>query len=173
MKKETYLDLLSRGFDEEWLRAVMENFVPKETGKYEILITDIENLDDDPRDGIFVERAFFDNDKDLSVIHYFFEGMGYVITEVATGNEVDSGTLNDGTFELVADHEGLDYDAWGVYECDAKGNIVEDDEDDESELSGVERALAYCDKLLELYDKNIEISDLEICHIIEILKGRE
>lgn len=43
----------------------------------------------------------------------------------------------------------------------------------ETDSSNIEKALAYCDTLLELYDKNIEISDLEICHIIEILKGRE
>lgn len=172
MKKETYLDLLGRGFDKEWLKAVMENFVPKETGRYEILITDIEHLDDDPRDGIFVERARFDNDRDLSVIHYFFEGMGYVITDVVSGEEFDSGTLNDGTFELVADYEGLDYDAWGIYECDNHGNIVEED-DDESELDDITRALEYCNKLLDLYDNNIEISDTDVCHIMEILKGRE
>lgn len=43
----------------------------------------------------------------------------------------------------------------------------------ETDSSNIERALAYCGELLELYDKNVEISDLEICHIIEILKGRE
>ena len=35
------------------------------------------------------------------------------------------------------------------------------------------RAIEYCEELIDKYDDNMEIDDLDICHIIEILKGRE
>lgn len=35
------------------------------------------------------------------------------------------------------------------------------------------KAIAYCEELIDKYDYNIEITDLDICHVIEILKGRE
>lgn len=37
----------------------------------------------------------------------------------------------------------------------------------------IERAISYCESLLDKYDNNYDIDDLDICHIIEILKGRE
>lgn len=37
----------------------------------------------------------------------------------------------------------------------------------------INKAINYCEKLIENYDNNMEINDLDICHIIEILKGRE
>ena len=37
----------------------------------------------------------------------------------------------------------------------------------------IQNAIDYCEELLEKYDNNIDIDDLDICHIIEILKGRE
>ena len=37
----------------------------------------------------------------------------------------------------------------------------------------LEKAEAYCEALLEQYDNNQEITDIDICHIIEILRGRE
>ena len=35
------------------------------------------------------------------------------------------------------------------------------------------RAIEYCEELIKKYDNNEGITDLDICHIIEILKGRE
>ena len=37
----------------------------------------------------------------------------------------------------------------------------------------IEKAITYCEELIDKYDDNMEIDDLNICHIIEILKGRE
>ncbi len=37
----------------------------------------------------------------------------------------------------------------------------------------IEKAIKYCDRLIENYDNNIDIDDIDICHLIEILKGRE
>jgi hypothetical protein len=41
------------------------------------------------------------------------------------------------------------------------------------EKNNVEKAIEFCRELIEKYDANEEIDDLDICHIIEILKGRE
>lgn len=37
----------------------------------------------------------------------------------------------------------------------------------------IEKAILKCEALMDLYDKNKDIDDIDICHIIEILKGRE
>lgn len=36
----------------------------------------------------------------------------------------------------------------------------------------VQSAIDYCYELIEGYDNNIDITDIEICQLIEILKGR-
>ena len=40
-------------------------------------------------------------------------------------------------------------------------------------MNNVERAIEYCEQLREMYDRNIDIDDVMIAHMIEILKGRE
>lgn len=37
----------------------------------------------------------------------------------------------------------------------------------------IEKAVAFCERLIDGYDRNREITDLDICHLIEMLKGRE
>lgn len=37
----------------------------------------------------------------------------------------------------------------------------------------IAKAIAYCEELIEIYDRNIDIDDIMISHLIEILKGRE
>lgn len=37
----------------------------------------------------------------------------------------------------------------------------------------VEKAIDYCNELIEKWDRNENISDIDICYLIEILKGRE
>ena len=39
--------------------------------------------------------------------------------------------------------------------------------------SYINKAIEYCEKLLENYDDGGDIDDIEVAHIIEILKGRE
>ena len=41
------------------------------------------------------------------------------------------------------------------------------------EKERIEKAIKWCEKLIEFLDNNNEITDIDICHIIEILKGRE
>ena len=37
----------------------------------------------------------------------------------------------------------------------------------------INKASSYVEDLIDLYDSNTEITDIDLCHIIEILKGRE
>ena len=37
----------------------------------------------------------------------------------------------------------------------------------------INKAISYVEYLIDLYDSNTEITDIDLCHIIEILKGRE
>lgn len=40
-------------------------------------------------------------------------------------------------------------------------------------MNNIDKAIEYCEKLIEKWDNNGEIDDFDICNIIEILKGRE
>lgn len=37
----------------------------------------------------------------------------------------------------------------------------------------IKKAIEYCEALIKKWDNNYEITDLDICHIIELLNGRE
>ena len=103
-------DKLERlGFDKEWLDNVYRYFTPRKNGKYEIVITDIDHLDDDPRNGILIEKTCFDNAEDLSVIHHFFEGCAYVMTVTETGEQIGEGILDESPFEECSGYETGDY----------------------------------------------------------------
>lgn len=36
----------------------------------------------------------------------------------------------------------------------------------------INKAIEYCEELLENYDNGVDIDDIDVAHIIEILKGR-
>ena len=36
----------------------------------------------------------------------------------------------------------------------------------------LQQAEAFCEALIEKYDENVEITDMDICELIEILRGR-
>lgn len=42
-----------------------------------------------------------------------------------------------------------------------------------SENNIIEKAIEYCRELIDKYDSNRDIDDIDISHLIEILKGRE
>jgi hypothetical protein len=111
--------LESLGFDKEWLDNVYKYFTPRKTGKYEIVITDIEHLDEDPRDGIPVEKTCFDTAEDLSVIHHFFEGNAYVLTIKETGEQIGEGIIDGAPFEECSYYETGEYEhhnwKWTTY----------------------------------------------------------
>lgn len=78
--------------------------------------------------------------------------------------------------ETVIEEESLDK----VQEMYKNGEIILTSEDfkgveitDFDATDDRERAIKYCERLIEKYDRNREINDMDICHIIEILKGRE
>lgn len=122
MRFDTRNKLEKLGFDPIWLDQVYTYFTPKKTGKYEMLITDIEHLDEDPRDGLFVEKTCFDNAGDLSVIHHFFEGNAYVLTVVETGEEIGVGIIDGAPFEECSYYETGDYNSpdwtWTIYDLE-------------------------------------------------------
>ena len=37
----------------------------------------------------------------------------------------------------------------------------------------IEKAIRECERLIDRYDRNIDIDDIDICHVMEILRGRE
>lgn len=120
MNVRTYYKLMKAGFEKDWLDDVKRNWTPKKAGKYEMLITYIEHLDDDPKDGIFVERTRFSDDKELSVIHHFFEGNAYIMTVVETGEQIGSGIIDGSPFEECEYYEYGDkatYDKWRWCDC--------------------------------------------------------
>lgn len=50
---------------------------------------------------------------------------------------------------------------WDVGDCEGKIDKC------------INKAISYVEDLIDLYDSNTEITDIDLCHIIEILKGRE
>ena len=89
------------GFDKDWLMVVKSEWKPKKRGAYDMLITDIQNLSDDPLYGTRIERTKFNNDYDLSLILKYFEGNAYVIVEVDSNKIISKGILDDGVFDIM------------------------------------------------------------------------
>lgn len=93
------------GFHKDWLDNVYKYFTPKKNGKYEMVITYIEDLGDDPKDGILIERTSFDNAAELSIIHFFFEGYAYVLTVAETGRQIGEGIIDGALFDECSEYE--------------------------------------------------------------------
>ena len=89
------------GFDKDWLTVVKNEWKPKKKGDYDMLITDIEDISDDPIYGVKIERTRFDNDYDLSLIHMYFEGNAYVIVEVDSNEIISKGILDYSVFDVM------------------------------------------------------------------------
>lgn len=106
MNLRTMKKLENLGFDSDWLLIIKNDWKPKKTGVFEMLITHIEDLDDNPAHGIFIERTKFDNAYDLSVIHHFFEGNAYVITDMRNGRRIGSGIIDYSPFEEMEEVTG-------------------------------------------------------------------
>ena len=93
------------GWDEEWLLNVKSNFHPKKRGKYQIKIYTIDDLNDRPEDGIWIDTTCFSDDVGLSIVHYFFEGQAYVLTLTETGEEIGRGIIDGAPFDEVELYE--------------------------------------------------------------------
>ena len=110
MDNKTMKKLLRLGFDKEWLEMVKTKFAPTEKGRFEIKIFDIEDLSDEPESGIFVEKTYFNTERDLSVIHFFFEGLAYVMTDNETEEEIGRGIIDGAPFDEIEEVIGERWD---------------------------------------------------------------
>ena len=93
------------GWDQDWLEDVKQNFHPKKTGKYQIKIYSIDDLSDEPEEGILLDSTCFSADLELSVVHHFFEGQAYVMTLTETGYEIGRGIIDGAPFDEVEEYE--------------------------------------------------------------------
>ena len=119
MNERAVSKLLKLGWERDWLLEVLRKFRPKKKGKYKIRITDLEDLSQDPETGIYLDTAFFDDEIDLSEIHYFFEGFAYVITVAETDEEVGRGIIDGAPFEELEEFEGVSW-TWQHDAVDAR-----------------------------------------------------
>lgn len=106
MTDEKMQELIEYGFNEEWLKNIKDNFKPEEEGKYQIAIYDCDTLDQEPDTGFFLFAFYFSNERDLSYIHRFFEGMFYTMKVVETDEELGRGIIDGSPFDEMAEHEG-------------------------------------------------------------------
>ena len=104
------------GFDKDWLTVIKNEWKPKKKGSYDMLITDIEDLSDDPIYGVKIERTRFDNDYDLSLIHMYFEGNAYVIVEVDSNEIISKGILDYSVFDIMHDWTQENWDMFSKEE---------------------------------------------------------
>ena len=118
MNIRTMRKLIKLDFVESWLREVKRNWKPKKIGKYEMLITYIAAIDDDPEKGIIIDRTRFDDDKELSVIHHFFEGLGYILTITETGEQIGQGIIDGSPFDECEAFESDIPWKWYTYTLD-------------------------------------------------------
>lgn len=116
MDIRTMRKLEKMGFNKDWLTVVKNEWKPKKRGQYDMLITDINDLSDDPIYGVKIERTRFDNDYDLSLIHMYFEGNAYVIVEVDSNEIISKGIIDDSVFDIMHDWTQENWDKYSVEE---------------------------------------------------------
>ena len=126
MNIKTMKKLEKMGYNKDWLMVVKSDFKPKKNGYYKIEITDIENLDDDPRYGVFIESTTFCNDFDLSEILRYFEGFAYVMTDMTTMQSMGSGIIDYNMFDYMADYTGNQWELFSDKELDAEKKVAQE-----------------------------------------------
>lgn len=105
MTNAKFNELITLGYDEAWLQNIQKCYKPKSSGTYVMYIFDCEDLDQEVETGLFIDKRFFDNERDLSVIHHFFEGMFYIMRETKTNEELGQGIIDGSPFEEMEIHE--------------------------------------------------------------------
>ena len=111
------------GFDKDWLFVVKSEWKPKKCGQYDMLITDIKDLSDDPLYGERIERTKFDNDYDLSLIHMYFEGNAYVIVDCDTNKIISKGIIDYSVFDVMHDYTQENWDMYSEEELKRERQI--------------------------------------------------
>lgn len=104
------------GFDKDWLTVIKNDWKPKKRGAYDMLITDIKDLADDPLYGERIERTCFDNDYDLSLIHMYFEGNAYVIVDCESNKIISKGIIDYSIFDIMHDWTQENWDMYSKEE---------------------------------------------------------
>ena len=96
------LEKLERlGWNSETLHYIHDNFAPKKSGKYKIQIYTMNYPEQRPEDGMLIETAYFDGEQELSLIHHFYQGNGYVLSFSKSEKKISSGILNGAPFGEV------------------------------------------------------------------------
>lgn len=116
MDLRTMRKLEKLGFDKDWLTVVKSEWKPKKRGQYDMLITYIDNLSDDPLYGKRIERTCFDNDYDLSLIHMYFEGNAYVIVDCDSNKIISKGIIDYSIFDVMHDWTQENWDMFSEEE---------------------------------------------------------
>ena len=106
MNVRTLRRLERLGFKKEWLDEVKNGWTARKIGRYEMKIYDIEELDQEIETGTWIETTRFSDEAELNEIHKFFEGMGYVMTDTSTGEEIGRGIIDGSPFDEVSQVEG-------------------------------------------------------------------
>ena len=104
------------GFDKDWLTVIKNEWKPKKRGAYDMLITDIKDLSDDPLYGERIERTKFDNDYDLSLILHYFEGNAYVIADCESNKIISKGIVDYSIFDIMHDWTQENWDMYSEEE---------------------------------------------------------
>ena len=123
MDLRTMIKLEKLGFDKDWLTVVKSEWKPKKHGQYDMLITYIKDLSDDPLYGERIERTKFDNDYDLSLIHMYFEGNAYVIVECDSNAIISKGIIDDSIFDIMHDWTQENWDMFSEDEIKRERQI--------------------------------------------------
>ena len=106
MNTRTMKRLERLGFPKLWLDEIKKGWKPRKLGRYEMKIYDIEDLDQEIETGVWIETTRFADQVELTKIHRFFEGMGYVMTDTSTGEEIGRGIIDGSPFDEVSQVEG-------------------------------------------------------------------
>lgn len=126
MNIRTMKKLEKLGYDKDWLTVIKQEWKPKKNGFYEMRITDIEDISDDPRNGVFIETTTFCDDYDLSVILRYFEGNAYVITDLTIMSVIGSGIISDNLFDFMEDYTGYKWDMFSEEEIDREMQVKQE-----------------------------------------------
>lgn len=116
MDIRTMRKLEKMGFNKDWLTVIKNEWKPKKRGQYDMLITDIKDLSDDPLYGERIERTKFDNDYDLSLIHMYFEGNAYVIVDCDSNKIISKGIIDYSIFDAIHDYTQENWDMFSEEE---------------------------------------------------------
>ena len=126
MDIRTMRKLEKLGYDKDWLTVVKSEWKPKKNGYYEIRITDIKDIGDDPRHGVFIETTTFCDDYDLSVILRYFEGNAYVITDITDMKVISKGIISANLFDFMTDYTGNQWDIFSEEEIDREKQVSQE-----------------------------------------------